>query len=190
MQQFHGHRVTYLRVSSKDQKLDRQREMLASVLPQKEFSDQASGRANAPRPGLESCMNYLRAGDQLHISSIDRLARSLIDLKVIVEELMGRGVTVTFHKEQLTFSPQSTDPLNDLMLAILGAFAEFERTIIRERQAEGIAIAKNQGRYRGRQRVITDDQIAEIRHRAAQGEKKANIARVMRISRTTVYRYL
>ncbi|MEY6435127.1 recombinase family protein [Corynebacterium pseudotuberculosis] len=82
MQQFHGHRVTYLRVSSKDQKLDRQREMLASVLPQKEFSDQASGRANAPRPGLESCMNYLRDGDQLHISSIDRLARSLIDPKL------------------------------------------------------------------------------------------------------------
>ena len=87
-------------------------------------------------------MAYVRDGDELVVSSIDRLARSLTDLRGLVDELTDKGVTVTFLHENLSFSKGATDPRADLMLGILGSFAEFERAIIRERQAEGIALAK------------------------------------------------
>ncbi|CAB0799461.1 recombinase family protein [Corynebacterium diphtheriae] len=95
-------------------------------------------------------MAYVRYCDELVVSSIDRLARSLTDLRGIVDELIGKGVTVTFLHENLAFVKDTTDPRADLMLGILGSFAEFERAIIRERQAEGITLAKKAGKYKGR----------------------------------------
>lgn len=106
------------------------------------FEDKISGRTTTERPGLRESMAYVSDGDELVVSSIDRLARSLTDLRAIVDELTGKGVAVTFVHENLTFAKDASDPRADLMLGILGSFVEFERAIIRERQAEGIALAK------------------------------------------------
>lgn len=139
----HGQRVGYIRVSTVEQNNQRQKELLnASGRIDRFFEDKISGRTKTARPGLIECMAYVRDGDELVVSSIDRLARSLTDLRGIVDELTGKGVTVTFLHENLAFAKDTTDPRADLMLGILGSFAEFERAIIRERQAEGIALAK------------------------------------------------
>ena len=139
----HGQRVGYIRVSTVEQNNQRQKELLStSGSIDRFFEDKISGRTKTARPGLRECMAYVRDGDELVVSSIDRLARSLTDLRGIVDELTNKGVTVTFLHENLSFSKDTTDPRADLMLGILGSFAEFERAIIRERQAEGIALAK------------------------------------------------
>lgn len=135
-------------------------------------------------------MNYLRDGDELVISSIDRLARSLADLCALVDELTDKRVTVTFLHEYLSVSKNSSDPRADLMLSILGSFAEFERAIIRERQAEGIALAKKAGKYKGRKRALTTAQVDDARERIAAGESKASIARSFGVTRPTLYRAL
>ncbi len=185
-----GHKVAYLRVSSKDQNLSRQRDTLAAAGVTKEFIDEISARSRADRPGLENCMDYLRDGDELHVASIDRLARSLIDLKQIIAELTAKGVAVVFHKENLRFAAGNDDPTANLMLGILGSFAEFERSIIRERQAEGIALAKKAGKYTGRPKALSNEQIDDARRRAAAGESKTAIAKDMGIGRATLYRHL
>ncbi|MCG7448883.1 recombinase family protein [Corynebacterium aurimucosum] len=108
----------------------------------------------------------------------------------IVDELTSKGVTVTFLHENLIFAKDTTDPRADLMLGILGSFAEFERAIIRERQAEGIALAKKAGKYKGRKPALTPDQVAEIKRRTLAGESKAALAREFGVTRPTVYRAL
>lgn len=183
-----GQNVSYVRVSSKDQNLARQRESIGPV--DREFVDQLTARTRAPRPGLEECVNYLRRGDTLHVASIDRLARSLVDLRGIIDQITSKGATVHFLKEHLTFAPDGEDPRATLMLGILGSFAEFERAIIRERQAEGIALAKKSGRYNGRPKVLTDAQIRNAHERVQGGEAKTSIARELGVSRTTLYRAL
>jgi DNA invertase Pin-like site-specific DNA recombinase len=121
------------------------------------------------------------------VHSIDRLARNLQDLQGIVKDLNGRGVAITFHTEGLTFSVGNADPMAKLMLQMMGAFAEFERALIRERQAEGIARAKARGVYKGRKRQLTDEQVDEVRKRKESGERVAALAREFGVSRTTVY---
>jgi len=186
-----GQRVGYVRVSTVEQNDQRQHELLqASGVIDRFFEDKISGRTRATRPGLTECMNYLRDGDELVISSIDRLARSLADLRALVDELTDKGVTVTFLHEHLSFSKNSSDPRADLMLSILGSFAEFERAIIRERQAEGIALAKKAGKYKGRKRALTTAQVDDARERIAAGESKASIARSFGVTRPTLYRAL
>ncbi|WP_231129680.1 recombinase family protein [Corynebacterium xerosis] len=185
-----GQKVSYLRVSSKDQSLARQREALSSVGVRKEFVDEISARSRADRPGLQSCIEYLRDGDELHVASIDRLARSLIDLKQLIAELTAKGVTVVFHKENLRFAADTDDPTANLMLGILGSFAEFERSIIRERQAEGIALAKKAGKYKGRKRALSPEKVQDARRRAEAGESKVAIAQDLGVSRATLYRAL
>lgn len=181
-----GQTVSYIRVSSTDQNLGRQREAIGAV--DKEFVDKLSAKSRAARPGLEACINYLRDNDELKVTSIDRLARSLVDLRNIIDEITAKGTTVIFLKENLTFAPEGTDPRTTLLLGILGSFAEFEREIIRERQAEGIALAKKQGKYKGRKRALTTDQVAEIRTRIAAGESKTELASQYEVSRSTIYR--
>ena len=139
---------------------------------------------------LVECMAYVRDGDELVVSSIDRLARSLTDLRGIVDELTDKGVTVTFLHENLAFAKDTSDPRADLMLGILGSFAEFERAIIRERQAEGIALAKKAGKYKGRKPALNPGQVAEIKRRTLAGEAKAALAREFGVTRPTVYRAL
>ena len=123
------------------------------------------------------------------LHSMDRLARNLDDLRRLVRELTARGVRVHFVKEHLSFTGEHS-PLAELLLFVLGAFAEFERALIRERQAEGIALAKARGAYRGRKRSLTPTQVTELRTRVAAGEPKASLARELGVSRQTLYQYL
>ncbi len=120
---------------------------------------------------------------------MDRLARNLDDLRQIVRTLTGRGIRVEFVKEGLTFTGEDA-PMATLLLSVMGAFAEFERALIRERQREGIALAKQRGAYRGRKKALSAMQRAEVRARVAAGEGKAAVARDFGISRETLYQYL
>jgi DNA invertase Pin-like site-specific DNA recombinase len=178
-------RIGYQRVSSVDQNEARQ---LDGIKIDKMFTDKASGK-DTDRPQLVAALDYVRDGDVLVVHSMDRLARNLVDLRNIVKDLTARGVAVQFIKEAQTYTGEDS-PMATLMLSMLGAVAEFERSIIRERQREGIAIAKTKGVYRGRKPSLTADQIKVLRERAAAGEKKAHLAREYGVSRETVYQAL
>ncbi|MDR3725971.1 MAG: recombinase family protein [Terracidiphilus sp.] len=178
----HDKRVGYIRVSTLDQNTDRQ---LEGVELDKVFTDKASGKDTA-RPQLQAALEYLREGDLLLVHSMDRLARNLDDLRKIVLDLTKRGVHVQFVKESLTFTGEDS-PMAELLLSMLGAVAQFERSLIRERQREGIALAKKAGVYKGRKPSLTPVQVAEIRQRVAAGAKKAGLAAEYRISRQTLY---
>ena len=156
-----GQKVGYARVSSKDQNLERQTAALKKEKCFRIFDDTVSG-SSTDRPGLDGALNYVRPGDQLVVMSMDRLARSLIDLHRLVDELTSQDISVKFLKEGQTYSLNST-PIAKLMLGLLGSVAEFERAIIRERQAEGIARAKARGVYQGRAKALTDEQLAQAR---------------------------
>ena len=183
-----GQKIGYARVSSKDQNLDRQLAALKKEKVFRIFTDTVSG-SSTQRPGLDGALNYVRAGDQLIVVSMDRLARSLIDLHRLVDELTEREVSVKFLKEGQTYSLDSS-PVAKLMLGLLGSVAEFERSIIRERQAEGIAKAKARGVYKGRAKVLNEEQIVQAREWVGEGIPKAEVARRLGIGRTTLYRYL
>jgi len=131
----------------------------------------------------------VREGDTVVVHSMDRLARNLDDLRHLVKQLTERGVRIEFIKESLTFTGEES-PMANLMLSVMGAFAEFERALIRERQREGIALAKKRGVYRGRKKTFSDDQVDALRARVAAGEPKAHVARDLGVSRETLYRYL
>ena len=178
-----GHDVGYVRVSSFSQNIDRQ---LDGILLERIFTEKASAK-DAQRPVLQECITYLRTGDCLHVHSIDQLARNLMDLQTIVSTLNEKAVSVTFHKENLTFSGSNNNPMNKLMLQMMGAFAEFERALIKERQREGIAKAKERGVQIGRKRVLDDAQVEEIKNRAAGGESKSSLAKEYGVSRQTLY---
>lgn len=179
-----GQHVGYVRVSSLDQNTIRQ---LDGISLDKTFTDKLSGK-DTKRPQLHECISYVREGDTLHVHSIDRLARNAKDLLDLVEQFLVKGATIRFVKNNLTFSPDSRDHMAKLQLTMLAAFAEFERELIRERQREGIAIAKAAGRYANRRRIGAD-LIAEIKRRAEAGEPVARLAKEMKISRETLYRY-
>jgi len=179
-----GQRIGYQRVSTIDQNTDRQ---LDGVEVDKVFADKASGKST-DRPELARAIDYVREGDTLVVHSMDRLARNLDDLRRLVRELTGQGVKVEFVKESLTFAGDDS-PMNTLLLSMLGAVAEFERSMILERQREGIAIAKAAGKYKGRKSALTDDQAGELRTRLAAGESVTILAREYGISRQTVYNY-
>ena len=152
------------------------------------FTDHASGK-DVARPELEGLLRFVRDGDTIVVHSLDRLARNLDDLRRLVQELTSRGVQVQFVKEQLTFTGEDS-PMANLLLSMMGAFAEFERALIRERQREGIALAKQRGVYRGRKKALAGEQVDQLRRRAVAGEPKAQLARDLGISRETVYQYL
>ncbi len=181
-----GKRVGYIRVSSLDQNTERQ---LDGVTLDRTFTDKASGK-DTNRPQLEEALRFLREGDTFIVHSMDRLARNTEDLLRMVRELTAKHVSVEFVKERLTFSGQSDDPMATLMMTMLGGFAQFERALIRERQREGIAIAKEKGVYKGRKKALSPEQVSELRQRASNGEPKATIARDLGISRETLYQYL
>lgn len=180
-----GQRIGYVRVSAFDQNIDRQ---LEGVALDKVFTDKASGK-DVNRPQLEAMLSFIRDGDTVVVHSMDRLARNLDDLRKLVQSLTKRGIRIEFIKESLAFTGEDS-PMADLMLSVMGAFAEFERALIRERQREGIAIAKQRGAYRGRKKSLSDDKVAELERRVAGGEQKASIARDLGISRETLYQYL
>jgi DNA invertase Pin-like site-specific DNA recombinase len=129
---------------------------------------------------------HVRQGDTVVVHSLDRLGRNLDDLRRIVMDLTGRGVRVKFIKENLEFSGDDS-PMSMLLLNIMASFAQFEREIIKERQREGIAIAKREGVYKGRKPALTTETIAAIRKRVEAGEQKATLAAEYGISRMTLY---
>ena len=181
----HGQRIGYVRVSSFDQNPERQ---LEHVQVDRLFTDKASGK-DTQRPELERLLAFAREGDTVVVHSMDRLARNLDDLRLIVQKLTKRGVRIEFVKENLTFTGEDS-PLANLMLSVMGAFAEFERALIRQRQREGIALAKQRGAYRGRKKSLSPEQTAQLRQRVQAGERKAPLAREFGISRETLYQYL
>ena len=180
-----GQRIGYVRVSTVEQNAERQ---LDGLTLDRTFTDRASGR-DADRPKLQALMEFAREGDTVLVHSMDRLARNLDDLRRIVHELNAKGVRIEFVKEQLTFSGDDS-PMATLLLSVMGAFAEFERALIRERQREGIALAKEKGVYKGRRPVLTGEQRSELGRRAASGESKLHLAKEYGICRETVYEYI
>lgn len=179
-----GQSIGYIRVSSDDQNEGRQLEGLQ--LDQR-FLDKASG-STTERPQLLACLAYCRKGDTLHVHSMDRLARNLDDLRRLVAELTAKGVIVSFQKEGLSFTGDD-NPMSKLLLSMMGAFAEFERSIIRERQREGIALAKTKGVYTGGHKKLSPTEAAALKEQHALGIPKSVLARRFGISRPAVYNY-
>ena len=183
-------RIGYVRVSSLDQNPDRQIEDLKAQQAEKIFMDKVSGK-NTDRPELQRMLSLIREGDTLIVHSLDRLARNLADLLTMVQDLTCRGVSVIFLNERLSFEAGAdASPTSKLMLSMIGAFAEFERSMIRRRQAEGIALAKERGVYKGRPRSISDETLETVNALVEQGVPLATAAKKVGISRSTVYRYL
>jgi len=177
-----GKRIGYVRVSSLDQNPQRQ---LEGIIVDKTFTDHASGKSRE-RPELQKCLEYIREGDTLVIHSMDRLARNLDDLRFIVNNLTSEGIRVEFVKESLIFTGEDS-PISTLLLSVMGAFAEFERSLIKERQREGIALAKDRGAYKGRKPSLSSEQIEKIKEMIVFGVPKAKLAKEFGVSRQTVY---
>ena len=174
-------KIGYTRASTSDQNKDRQELGDISRL----FEDKASG-GNAERPALQEMLAYIREGDEVVVFSIDRLARTLRDLEDIIKDVNSKGASLTFLTERLTFSGND-DVMSTLMLHMTGAFTQFERSMIRKRQAEGIAIAKaaKDGRYKGRKQSIDR---AVITNMLNADSSITSVARSLKISRQSVYR--
>ncbi len=179
-----GQRVGYIRVSTLDQREDRQ---LEGEKLDRRFVDHVSGK-DVKRPQLTAMLGFVREGDTVVCHSMDRLGRNLDDLRKIVFGLTTRGVRVEFMKESLTFTGEDS-PIANLLLSVMGAIAEFERQLIRERQREGIALAKRRGVYKGRPTTLKEDVIAELVGRLKAGEKPSELAQEFGVSRMTLHRY-
>lgn len=183
--EFVGQIVGYARVSAVGQNVSRQVKAL-EVECDKIFVEKVSAAKTSNRPQFQEMMRYLREGDVLQVTSADRLARSTRDLLDIVQSLKDRGVQVEF----LDNPALNTDtPQGEFMLTILAAVAQLERSIIRERQAEGIAIARAAGKY-DRAPKLSPGQAREVRRLDALGVPKTAIARKLKCSRHTVYAVL
>lgn len=175
--------VGYARVSSAGQSLDIQRELLLTAGAEEIFEEKKNGTSVTGRDQLDAALRYVRKGDVFVVTRLDRLARSLVDLRKIVSDLADQGVGFRCLQQAI----DTTTSEGRLMLNLLGAFAEFEVEIRRERQAEGIAKAKATGKYRGRPKSINADEIGRLRD---EGVGPAAIARRLGIGRASVYRYL
>ena len=172
-------KIGYRRVSSESQNLDRQ-----DFVCDKMFEEKVSG-AKRDRDALAQMKEFAREGDEVIVWSIDRLARDLRDLQDIIQRLKDKGVSVSFLKEKLVFSGDADDAFARLQLQMMGAFAEFERNIIRQRQAEGIARAKVRGVYKGRKKTIDENRIRKMKN---EGHSVTEISELLGVSRMSVYR--
>jgi len=177
--------IGYVRVSSQGQNTARQ---LAGIKLDKEFVDKVTG-SNMEREKLKDCIAYAREGDTVIVESIDRLARNLRDLQDIITQLIGKGVTVKFVKENLTFTGED-DAMSMLMLQMMGAFAEFERSMIRSRQRDGIDAAKKAGKHLGRPPKLTLEMSLEAIKLKEKGTSIRQIAKKLHVARASVYKML
>jgi len=175
--------IGYIRVSTTDQNTSRQLSDL-NIEFDKVFEEKVSG-ATREREQLKALIDYVRDGDTVYVHSIDRLGRSLIDLKNIIEELKIKGVTVVFVKNGLEFNASQNNSTHELMFNILASFAQFERDMIKERQAEGIAKAKAAGKYKGKSREVTNQQILD---KLAEGFSIRKTAEILGCGVSTVQR--
>jgi DNA invertase Pin-like site-specific DNA recombinase len=183
-----GHLIGYARVSTDDQDAQLQHDALNAAGCARIFTDKASGK-NIDRPEFAAALDYLRPGDTLVVWKLDRFARSLIDLVTTVDALAARGIGF----KVLTGALASIDPNTPdgrLMLQVVGAMAEFERSLIKDRTRAGLEAAKAQGRTGGRPTVIDADKLAAAKARRKNGESVTAIAKALGISRATLYRYL
>lgn len=180
-----GQKIAYTRVSSLDQNTIRQLDGIDTDIT---FTDTASGK-DTKRPKLDEMLTFVRTGDRVYVHSMDRLARNLDDLRKIVKAITEKGARIEFIKENLLFTGEDS-PVATLMLSVMGSFAEFERSLIRERQREGITLAKRKGTvYKGGMPKLSHDQMNEIQTKIASGVPKARIAKDIGVSRQTVYAY-
>jgi DNA invertase Pin-like site-specific DNA recombinase len=185
-----GQQVGYIRVSTSSQNAVRQ---LVGIELDEVFEEKVSGKSTNNREQLQAAIKYVRKGDTLHVHSIDRLARNLGDLKSLVTQINGAGATVHFHKEGLMFEPVTDGAdkmklaMQNLMLSMLGSFAEFEREIIVERRREGVAIALEKGVKFGRTAKVTPEIALEIKAKKAAGAKVTDLQVEYGIGRQTVY---
>ena len=177
-----GQRIGYVRVSSYDQNPERQ---LEGEQLDRVFTDKASGK-NTKRPELDALLLFAREGDTVIVHSMDRLARNLDDLRRLVSDMTKRGIRIQFIKESMTFTGEDS-PMSNLMLSVMGAFAEFERALIKERQREGIALAKKRGAYRGRKKALSPEEITEAKRRITEEKiTKTELASELNITRQSV----
>ena len=184
-----GKKIAYIRVSSEGQNTSRQDQQIEELCVDKVFTEKVSGRNIQDRPQFQTMLDYAREDDEIFCSDLSRWGRSLIDIKTTITELTKRGVTVTFLKENLTFSGND-DPMSNLLLGILSSLSEWERAVIKSRQMEGVKIAQEKGIYKercGRKPKLTEEQINEVRMRVADGEKRSDVAVAFGVSRHTVY---
>lgn len=149
-----GYTIGYFRVSRFDQNPERQ---LENVQVDRQFIDKGLGK-DTLRPQLNAMLSFAREGDTVVVHSMDRLARNLDDLRRLVQQFTKRGIRIEFVKECLTFIGEDS-PMANLLLSVMEAFAEFARALIREREREGIARAKQRGAYRDRKKTLVDDQV-------------------------------
>jgi DNA invertase Pin-like site-specific DNA recombinase len=182
-----GENIAYVRVSSGGQVTDRQD--FEGIKINQVFEEKESG-GKRDRPVLNNCLGYIRKGDVLYVHSIDRLARDLRDLQDIVEKIVDKGAAVRFVKESLEFDGSNPSPIHKMIMQMLGAFAEFERAMIRERQREGIAAAKKKGIKFGRRQVIDDQVAQDLFKMLLGGMNKTDAAKQLGISRQSVYNYM
>lgn len=181
--------IGYIRVSTREQSTGRQATGMEHLKLDRVFTEKASGKSKE-RPELANCIAYAREGDTIYIYSMDRLARSIIDLRAIIEELTNKGVAVHFIKENRTYSKDSSDPFNSFLLNILGSFAEFERNIMLDRQAEGIAHAKANGTKSGKpfgQQPLDPSLKPKAIELFHSGMPIAHIAKELKVSRGSIY---
>jgi len=180
-----GKKVGYIRVSTTDQNPDRQ---LNIVDLDKRFIDYASG-SSLNRPQLEALIDYVREDDIVIVHSLDRLGRNLKDIIDLIHLLRGKGVQIEFLKENLKFSDKS-DAMSNLLLCVFGAIAEFEYSLIKERQQEGIARAKREGKYSGRKKIMTLEKIEELKTLMQTRLSISKIAKQLGCSRSSIYKVL
>ncbi len=178
-----GQIVGYVRVSAADQNPGRQLEALGDC--DKVFTDKISGKSRAKRTGL-ALRDYIRDGDTVRVASMDRLARSTRALFDLVDEIAGKGAAVEFLQERITVDQNGFSPLEALVLGVMASFAEFERNLIRERQAEGIALAKAKGKYMQAPKLSAHD-VEQAQAMIDLGLPKTEVAERLGVSRQTLY---
>ncbi len=176
----------YLRVSTILQNTERQ---LLDVPCDRTYEDKLSGK-DTNRPQFQLMMSNLRKGDVVNIHSLDRVGRNTKDILNLVEQIKEIGATIKFHKENLTFNGTISDLYSDLLLTILSGFAQFERNIILERQREGIAIAKQNGKYQGGKEKFEPSDKEKIKKLIEEGVSVSQISRTMKCSRPTIYKVI
>ena len=176
-----GQKIGYIRVSTVDQNTDRQ---LADIELDKVFEEKVSAKT-ANRPELQQMLGHISEGDEIYIHDISRLARNIEDLHRLVNEIIEKGCSVHFVKENLHFSGDRTDPTQQLLLSMLGAVYQFERSIMLERQREGIAVAKAAGKFKGRPKSIDNHEIRRI---LAEGNSISKTANLLGVSMSSVQR--
>jgi len=179
-------KVGYVRVSTEEQNLDRQTDLMASLQVEKVYEDKASGK-DSSRPGLKELLAFVRTGDEVYVESISRLARSTRDLLDIVDQLEKKGVTFVSKKESL----DTRTPQGRFVLTIFGALATLERETILERQREGIASAKSRGKHLGRPRLVVPPLWSQVVSQVMDGTMRhVEAMKVLGLKKTAYYKLL